>query len=171
MCSTKLLEAGAPISGGYETVLSAVTDVAERSFFAMVDAVDEARFSESGAAVSEWLASAVTFDDGGCRGTVVCHVPSLLADRLFDAFSGRDADDPLPLVAEVHDLVGEFANMVCGSWLTRAANDRTFALCKPEVTVSATLTADPASALRVELDGSPLLIDISFERAPAAALA
>jgi CheY-specific phosphatase CheX len=171
MCSMKLPEAGAPIGGGYDAVLSAITDVAERSFFAMVDAVDAARFAGSGADISGWLAAAVTFDDGGCRGTVVCHLPSSLADRLFDAFSGRDVDDPPPLVAEVHDLVGEFANMVCGSWLTRGANDRTFSLGTPEVTVSAALTADPASGLRVELDGSPVLIDIGFERVTDAALA
>jgi hypothetical protein len=171
MCSMKWPESGAPIGGGYDAVLSAITDVAERSFFAMVDAIDEARFAESGADISDWLAAAVTFDDGGCRGTVVCHLPPALADRLFDAFSGRDADDPPPLLAEVHDLVGEFVNMVCGSWLTRAANNRTFSLCKPDVTVATTLTADPAAGLRVELDGSPVLIDISFERVADAALA
>jgi hypothetical protein len=51
-----------------------------------------------------------------------------LAERLFDAFSGRDPEEPAPPIAEIHDLVGEFANMICGSWLTRAANERTFAI-------------------------------------------
>ena len=30
-----------------------------------------------------------------------------------------------------HDLIGEFANMICGSWLTRTANERTFVITRP----------------------------------------
>ena len=41
---------------------------------------------------------------------------------------GATPEEPPPHPEEVRDLVGEFANMVCGAWLTRAANDRTFAL-------------------------------------------
>lgn len=171
MCSTKSLDAGAPIGGGHLAVLSAVTDVAERSFFAFVEPLDEARFAEGAGGVFAWLASKVAFDDGGCRGFVVCHVPSNLASHLFDGFSGRDAGDPAPLVAEVHDLMGEFANMVCGAWLTRAANDRTFSLCAPEVTVSSALIGDSSAALRIAIDGAPCLIDIGFEPVADAAVA
>lgn len=168
MCSMKSLE-GAPIGGGQEAVVSAVSDVAERSFFAMVDVCDEARFAESAAAAEDWLRASVWFEESACAGEVICHLPATLADRLFDAFSGRDAADPAPLVSEVHDLVGEFANMVCGSWLTRAANNRTFSLRRPEVAVDAALTGDPASSLCLEIDGAPCLIEICFDRIAEAA--
>lgn len=161
MCSMKSPEAGAAIGGGPDALLSAVTDVAERSFFAMVEPLDEPRFAAASEAVLEWLIARVSFADSRSQGTVLCHLPAALADRLFDGFSGRDAGDPAPLVTEVHDLVGEFANMVCGSWLTRAANDRTFALCKPEVQAVAALAIDPATALCIDIDGSPCAIEIA----------
>src|SRR5262245_24397824 len=113
-----------------EEIFSAVADVAERSFFAMVDPCDDDRFAELSEPHSEWLVATVRFEERTCAGAVSCRLPSALADRLFDAFSGRDADEPPPHPEEVRDLVGEFANMVCGAWLTRAANDRTFALSK-----------------------------------------
>jgi len=88
----------------------------------------------------------------------------VLADRLFDAFSGRDAEEPPPHPEEVRDLVGEFANMVCGAWLTRAANDRTFNLGKPSVGTKPVSSggAETRTGLMVAIDDLPCQIDVRF---------
>lgn len=169
MCSLKLPETlfGADAS---ETVYAAVTDVAERSFFCMIDSCDAERFGDLAATCEHWLSSTVHFDDGKCSGSVTCRLPMPLASRLFDAFSGRDADEPSPEEREVLDLVGEFANMVCGSWLTRAANQRTFALSPPAVTPIAhtTVTGEIESlGLLVAIEDLPCAIDISVKAVPA----
>ncbi len=147
-----------------EEVFSAVADVAERSFFAMVDPCDDARFEELAAPHAEWLIATVRFEEPTCAGAVSCRLPSALADRLFDAFSGRDADEPPPHPEEVRDLVGEFANMVCGAWLTRAANDRTFNLSKPIVGTKplSASSGEVRTGLMVSIDDLPCQVDVRF---------
>jgi len=147
-----------------EEIFSAVADVAERSFFAMVDPCDDDRFAELSEPHTEWLIATVRFEEGTCAGAVSCQLPSTLADRLFDAFSGRDADEPAPHPEEVRDLIGEFANMVCGAWLTRAANDRTFSLGKPIVGTKPIVTggSETRTGLMVVIDDLPCQVDVRF---------
>lgn len=147
-----------------EEIFSAVADVAERSFFAMVDPCDDDRFAELSEPHSEWLVATVRFEERTCAGAVSCRLPSLLADRLFDAFSGRDADEPPPHPEEVRDLVGEFANMVCGAWLTRTANDRAFALGKPMVGTKPIVSggSETRTGLMVVIDDMPCQVDVRF---------
>jgi hypothetical protein len=169
MCSLKLPESLRE-PAGEDAVFTAIADVAERSFFAMVDPCDESRFAELAAEQAEWLAATVRFDEATCAGAVTVRVPLALAERLFDAFSGRDSSEPPPAPEDVRDLVGEFANMICGSWLTHAANHRTFALGKPEVAVRS--AEDGAREARigvlVAIDEVPCSVDVrSF---PVAAL-
>src|SRR5262245_19928055 len=116
------------VRGGADAVMSALTDVAEKSFFAIVESCEADRFQELAIPHSRWMTASVGFSERECAGEVRCTIPAALAERLYDAFTGRDPEDAAPPVAEVHDLVGEFANMLCGSWLTRAAGERTFAL-------------------------------------------
>jgi hypothetical protein len=170
MCSLKLPESlREPRSE--DAVFTAIADVAERSFFAMVDPCDAGRFAALAAEQAEWLAATVRFDEASCAGAVTVRLPLSLAERLFDAFSGRDASEPAPPADDVRDLVGEFANMVCGSWLTHAANHRTFALSKPVVAVR---TGDEAAreaqvGVLVAIDDVPCSVDMrSF---PVAAMA
>jgi hypothetical protein len=108
----------------------AVSTVAERSFFACVDRCDSPDLDEIEA---EWLVATVMFDDGPIHGSMACSLPNDLALRLFDAFSGRDPATPLPPGHLVDDLVGEFSNMVCGTWLTRCEAHRVFRLSPPIV--------------------------------------
>jgi hypothetical protein len=169
MCSLKLPETlfGADAA---EAVYAAVTDVAERSFFCMIDPCESERFGDLALVHGGWLSSTVHFDDGKCSGGVTCRLPGSLAARLFDAFSGRDPGEPQPEEGEVADLVGEFANMICGSWLTRAANQRTFALSPPAVVPveTASITADlSALGLLVLIDDLPCAVDISITAIPA----
>jgi hypothetical protein len=170
MCSLKLPESLRDPSGE-DAVFTAIADVAERSFFAMVDPCDEGRFVELAAEQHDWLAATVRFDEASCAGAVTVRVPLPLAERLFDAFSGRDAGDPAPPAEDVRDLVGEFANMICGSWLTHAANHRTFALAKPVVAVRSGEEGarEAQTGVLVAIDDVPCSVDVrSF---PVAAMA
>jgi hypothetical protein len=170
MCSLKLPDSLRE-PGGEDAVFTAIADVAERSFFAMVDPCDESRFAEMALDHPEWLAATVRFDESSCAGAVTVRVPLSLAERLFDAFSGRDASEPAPPADDVRDLVGEFANMICGSWLTHAANHRTFALSKPVVTVrsGADGAREAQIGVLVAIDDVPCSVDVrSF---PVAAMA
>jgi hypothetical protein len=94
-----------------------------------------------------------------------------LAERLFDAFSGRDPDDPAAPLSDVHDLVGEFANMICGSWLTRTANERTFALSRPTVTDDAMPASAEGAGVALAIDEQPCLVCIEFTTVPETAAA
>jgi hypothetical protein len=161
----------APIGGGAEAVLSAVTDVAERSFYAMAEGCAEDRFAELAAAHCQWLAAQVRFVEHDCAGVVTCRLPMALAERLFDAFSGRDPDDPAAPLSEVHDLVGEFANMICGSWLTRTANERTFALSRPAVADEDRPAAVGGAGVMLAIDEQPCLVSVEFTTVPEAAAA
>jgi hypothetical protein len=135
----------------------------------MVDPCDDERFAALTAAHRDWLSAVVPFVDHECAGTVTCRLPLPLAWRLFDAFAGRDQDDPAAAPGEIHDLVGEFANMMCGSWLTRAANQRTFTLGQPQVGAGAAPVA-PGVGLSVAIDDQPCLIAIEFTRTPEPAV-
>lgn len=168
MYSTKWPE-HAPISGGADAMISAVSDVAERSFYAMAEPCDDERFAELAAAHREWLTASVRFVEHDCAGAVTCRLPMSLAERLFDAFSGRDPEDPAAPLAEIHDLVGEFANMICGSWLTRTANERTFALSRPEVGDTAMPEQTTGTGVALALDEQPCLVSIEFTSVPEAA--
>jgi len=117
-------------------LVQAVADVSERSFFAYAEPCDAARFGELADGVPRWYTASVRFDEPGLAGVVACELPEDLVLMLFDAFTGRDCADPPADPSAVNDLIGELANMVCGAWLTRAANDQTFTLRVPEVTVS-----------------------------------
>jgi Chemotaxis phosphatase CheX len=161
----------APIGGGAEAVVSAVTDVAERSFYAMAEACDSERFAELAAAHRDWLTAQVRFVEHECTGVVTCRLPMPLAERLFDAFSGRDPDDPAAPLADMHDLIGEFANMICGSWLTRTANERTFALSRPTVAGESMPAAVAGAGVAMAIDEQPCLVTIEFTTVPETAAA
>src|SRR6185295_3361163 len=91
----------------------ALTVVAEESFFAMVDPVPDDLALPEG----HLLTARVTFD-GGFAGVLSCTMPRALAHELTAAFSGASPDDLAVADPAVDDLAGEFANMVCGRWLT-----------------------------------------------------
>jgi hypothetical protein len=92
-----------------------------------------------------------------------------LAERLFDAFSGRDPEDPAAPLGEIHDLVGEFANMIGGSWLTRTANDRTFALSRPLVNDEPLPAALDGAGVAMAIDEHPCVVSIEFTTVAEAA--
>lgn len=160
-CSPKLSDLTAAES--LDALRSAIADVAERSFFAAADAwlpgADEP--DDDGDA---WLAATVRFEEGGCAGVVSCLLPFRLARDLFDAFNGRDPADPAPPLDDVFDLVGEFANMTCGAWLTRTATGPAFALGRPTVEVSArhaAFAARTGARVLMQINDRPIAVVVA----------
>jgi hypothetical protein len=135
---------------------AAVGTVAERSFFAFVCDGEDPEYYDS---VPEWFIASIKFDDGPVAGEMVCTLPCDLALLLYDAFSGRDPATALPPRHEVDDLVGEFTNMVCGTWLTRCATDRAFRLSRPVVTRVREPEDNPGSRQWLFVNERPLAID------------
>jgi hypothetical protein len=90
--------------------------VAEESFFAMVDPVPDVMPVDEGSI----LAACVVFE-GTFSGSLTCRMPRALAHELTGAFTGEEVSSG---GGSVNDLAGEFANMVCGRWLSDVAPQR-----------------------------------------------
>jgi hypothetical protein len=146
---------------GEAALIRAVRDVAERSFFAFAEPCDDVRFAALVDGVNRWYCASIQFEEAHASGMVDCLLSDRLAGDLFDAFSGRHHDDPEPQPAAMADLLGEFANQVCGAWLTRAANRLTFTLRTPRVTVaSGSAFAPDENAVTLTLNDRPLAVRV-----------
>jgi len=156
--------AGEPIAG-------AVDAVAERSFFAVVDRCPAHMLAALAKSVPHWLVATVRFDDGPVTGSMACTLPRDLAYVLFDGFSGRDPSEPLPGERELHDLLGEFANMVCGAWLSRCASDRAFRLGPPLVAAAGAPAGTAAGRTWIGIGNRPAAIDVCVQTEPDGAVA
>jgi chemotaxis protein CheY-P-specific phosphatase CheC len=159
MCSLKLSELVGPEAT--DVLRGAIADVAEQSFFMAADPCADDRLRDLASESDAWLAATVRFEEAGCAGVVSCLLPDTLARALFDAFNGRDPLDAPPASDEVFDLVGEFANMVCGAWLTRTVNGPAFVLSPPVVQASArdaALDASASARVVVSLNDLPLVV-------------
>jgi hypothetical protein len=130
----------------------ALAVVAEESFFAMVEPV----FGDVPPVDGPWLDARVTFD-GAFSGALTCRMPRGLAQELTAAFTGEEvpADG-----AAVDDLAGEFANMVCGRWLTDVAPQSLFRLAHPVVAPASAPSAIPSGLL----NGQPFWVDLTVKR-------
>lgn len=159
MCSQKSLPMFGP--DGQAEMIRAVADVAERSFFAVAGRCEANRFAELVLPGGRWYAATVRFEEDDCVGAVSCVVADDLAESLFDAFSGREPSEPPPTFEQMNDLIGEFANMVCGAWLTRVADQRIFALMKPAVAiVDHWNPADDEAVLLLSVNDRPLAVGV-----------
>ena len=149
----------------YDSVRDALVEVAENSFFAFVDPVESDAAAEVLAMAPSWLKATVVFE-GAFGGAMEIALAEPLALELFASFLGLDpgeTPDDVPLF----DLVGEFGNMVCGSWLTRSCQRRRFDLHHPEVVrvpASAAPEAD-AGLLVLTLNGQPACMRLTFSEA------
>ena len=160
MCSPNWPELLGPHAD--DVMLDAVTRVAERNFFAVVEPCDDRQFAVLADQSARWLVAAVHFTEGDCSGAVSCTVSEHLANALFDAFSGRDQLDPAPDPQQLLDLVGEFSNMICGAWLTRLAVRQTFTLSSPTVRHSpdpSQLTT-PQARMLLAVNDLPLAVEV-----------
>ena len=143
---------------------TALVDVAENSFFAFVDPVGDAAFQELAVAVPVWMQASVRFD-GAFGGWMHVVLAEPLALDLYAAFLGLEPGDT-PRDESLFDLVGEFGNMVCGLWLTRACQRRRFDLKHPEVTRLDALPAGPAAgAVLASINGHAARVHLAFSEA------
>ena len=127
----------------------ALFDVCEQSFFAYVEACSPERFSELVGQISpaqpdaagrpavrvkpsEWLKASVAFT-GPFGGAIEVILPERLARALVGSLLGEAPEAPMP-EHQIFDGIGEFANMVCGAWLTGFSDKQSFALRPPAVT-------------------------------------
>lgn len=116
-----------------ERIVDAVVRVAERSLYAFAEPVSPAIMPA--AVDGGWYDASVSFA-GPFSGTMSLAVPVMLARQICAAFLGdSEVDDE----TAIRDLVGEFANMTCGTWLTAANEAACFDLTHPEVIAAETL--------------------------------
>jgi hypothetical protein len=134
----------------------ALTLVAEESFFAVVDPAPD----DLAPPDSHLLNVLVTFE-GGFAGTLSCTMSRALAHELTAAFSGASLDEIAVADPAVDDLAGEFANMVCGRWLTDVAPQHLFSVTHPAVTA---VVAPADGAPRGLVNGQPIWIELTLER-------
>lgn len=172
-----------PTFAEHESALRhALGEVAEQSFFAFVSGLDRAGFVElvsewsdraAGAGDPGWLIAAVPFR-GGFAGALEVAMPAALARTLLASFLGLPPDEAAP-EGLLHDSTGEFANQVCGTWLTRACGARRFDLAPPRVERAPagwTPTGPPAAGaaggeILVAVDDLPVRVRLHLEREPA----
>ena len=129
----------------------ALAVVAEESFFAMVDPVPDDVLPVDG----PMLNATVAFS-GSFSGTVSCQMPRDLAKELTTAFTGEETQDG----EAVDDLAGEFANMVCGRWLTDVAPQSLFQLDHTVVVG----VAPPSSVPSGLLNGQPIWLELTVKK-------
>lgn len=141
-----------------DLLVGAACSVCETTFFAFAEpAMPE--LVATLADVEHWYHSEVSFS-GPSSGQVHVSVPQGLARDLFAAFLGF-ADTGAANDAEVSDVVGEFTNMVCGSWLTLLGGDTCFTLTHPEVTGGG-LPAPADHALVLSVNDQPVVVRAEF---------
>lgn len=134
----------------------AVLDVCEKSFFTFVETCESVRFAtlvekitthrvtnvedideKADPRVSGWLSASVAFEGTLSRGAIDVFLPERLARWLVASLLGISREVELREVDltdnEVFDGIGEFANMVCGAWLTDLCGSQAFDLRPPVV--------------------------------------
>jgi hypothetical protein len=136
---------------------AALAQVAEESFFAMIDPPADDWRDEWGGH-REWLDGTVAFHGAG-KGVLTVRLPLALARDLTSAFLGLSTEELDGDVPAVADMIGEVANMICGCWLTRAFQKRLFHLEKPVVERGSDAPSD--EWLVVMLNGMPMGIAVS----------
>ena len=124
-----------------DALQSAVIEVCENAYFVFVEPCDAPQFSalveqvraEKGRGPSgRWLNASVAFH-GASTGEVEVVLPERLGTWLVVSLLGLPPDAVLK-DNQLLDGVGEFANMVCGAWLSRLSDDCLFELRVPAVT-------------------------------------
>jgi hypothetical protein len=87
--------------------------------------------------VSDWVNASLTFTGSALSGTMEVLLPVRLARQLVASLLGLSQEIELHQVEllehQVFDGIGEFANMICGAWLTDLSGSQAFNLAPPEV--------------------------------------
>jgi hypothetical protein len=91
-------------------------------------------------------------------------MPRALAHELTAAFSGATPDELAVADPAVDDLAGEFANMVCGRWLTDVAPQLLFSLAHPSVEPATPRAGQAPTGL---LNGQPIWVELHVDHVEA----
>jgi hypothetical protein len=143
-----------------EACLAAVPDVLETMFFELLAAApDVGTLPPPGVLDS----SRVDFE-GSARGYLVVAAPSSISTSLAGAFLAlEDQGAPEP---NVEFVLGELANMLCGSALGRLQPDGTIRLSTPVTHLDRTLAGQSEPDfpwIRFLLDSGPLYVGLALE--------
>jgi len=124
-----------------DALQSAVIEVCENAYFVFVEPcdapqlatlVEKVRAERGHGPAGRWLNASVAFN-GASAGQVEVVLPERLGTWLVVSLLGLPADTTLQ-DDQLLDGVGEFANMVCGAWLSKANETASFTLEVPKVT-------------------------------------
>jgi len=146
--------------GASAVCLAAVPEVLETMFFeSIAESPDVGSPPPSGALDT----SRVDFE-GSARGYLVLASPSSLSISLAEAFLALE--DQCPSASDIEFVLGELANMLCGSALGRFQPDGSFRLSTPMTHLARTL-AEPSQTgfdwIRFSLDNGPLFVGLELE--------
>lgn len=163
----------------YDAVQAALVEVSENAFFVFVEPCGGRQFASlvdrvasgntepvTAAPSSSWLKASVAFV-GSFSGTVEIALPERLGSWLVSSLLGLPPEKPLA-EDQMFDGVGEFANMVCGTWLSRLGVTSMFELRMPAVTrmapawspVSEAPGASEMACRMVTLNDSPMRVRV-----------
>jgi hypothetical protein len=117
----------------HDALQHALIEVSENAYFVFVEPANAAQFATAVEQVkTTWLKVSVTFA-GAFAGAVEITLPERLGNWLVTSLLGMDTEQTLP-EPQMFDGVGEFANMVCGAWLSKLSDLAMFELRVPAVT-------------------------------------
>jgi len=117
----------------HDALQRALIEVSENAYFVFVEPSDARQFAAAVEQVkTAWLKVSVTFA-GAFAGSVEIALPEPLGNWLVVSLLGMETDQKLS-EPQMFDGVGEFANMVCGAWLSKLSNRVRFELRVPAVT-------------------------------------
>jgi CheY-specific phosphatase CheX len=117
----------------HDALQQALIEVSENAYFVFVEPSTADQFAAAATQVKgAWLKVSVAFV-GGFSGSVEITLPEPLGDWLVTSLLGMETDQTLP-EPQMFDGVGEFANMVCGAWLSKLSDRAMFELRVPAVT-------------------------------------
>lgn len=115
-----------------DALQAALIEVGENAYFVFVEPVTLEQFAAlAGEAVGPWMTASVSFA-GASSGSIEIVLPEELARWLVTSLLGMPGADLTS--PELSDGVGEFANMVCGAWLSKSSGKTAlFELAPPSV--------------------------------------
>jgi hypothetical protein len=120
----------------HDTLQAALIEVGENAYFVFVEPCDAGAFATLAEQEREkgpgWLMASVRFT-GAFSGSVEIVLTERLGHWLVTSLLGMSPEDEMP-ETQMFDGVGEFANMVCGAWLSRVGDQALFELKMPAVT-------------------------------------
>jgi hypothetical protein len=120
----------------HDTLQAALIEVGENAYFVFVEPCDAGAFATLAEQEREkapgWLMASVRFT-GAFSGSVEIVLTERLGHWLVTSLLGMPPEEDLP-ETQMFDGVGEFANMVCGAWLSRVGDQALFELKVPAVT-------------------------------------